>query len=77
MRSFLDSVRVGQRKSVEGRGERGNELSSVGIMRSGVFKSIRREIKNSVCVWGQGGGGCVRTQKGEVRKRGGGDGREM
>lgn len=57
MRSFLDSVRVGQRKSVEGRGERGNELSRVGIMRSGVFKSIRREIKNSVCVWGQGGGG--------------------
>ena len=56
MRSFLDSVRVGQRKSVEGRGERGNELSRVGIMRSGVFKSIRREIKNSVCVWGQGGG---------------------
>lgn len=75
MRSFLDSVRVGQRKSVEGRGERGNELSRVGIMRSGVFKSIRREIKNSVCVWGQGGG--VRMQKGEVRKRGGGDGREM
>ena len=74
MRSFSDSVRVGQRKSVEGRGERGNELSRVGIMRSGVFKSIRREIKNSVCVWGQGGG--VRMQKGEVRKRGGGDGRE-
>ena len=74
MRSFLDSVRVGQRKSVEGRGERGNELSRVGIMRSGVFKSIRREIKNSVCAWGQGG---VRMQKGEVRKRGGGDGREM
>lgn len=76
MRSFLDSVRVGQRKSVEGRGERGNELSRVGIMRSGVFKSIRREIKNSVCAWGQGGGG-VRMQKGEVRKIGGGDGREM
>ena len=71
MRSFLDSVRVGQRKSVEGRGERGNELSSVGIMRSGVFKSIRREIKNSVCVWGQGGGGCENTEGrgGEERGR--------
>ena len=57
MRSFLDSIRVGQKKSVEGRGERGNELSRVGIMRSGVFKSIRREIKNSVWAWGQGGGG--------------------
>ena len=41
----------------EGRGERRNELSRVGkgIMRSWVFKSIRKEIKNSV--WGGGGGG--------------------
>lgn len=38
-----------------------------GILRSGVFKRIRK----CVCV---GGGG--RKQKGEVRKRGGGDGRE-
>ena len=38
--------------SREGRGERGNELSRVGkgIMRSGVFKRIRKEIQNSV--WG-------------------------
>ena len=69
MRSFLDSVRVGQRKSVEGRGERGNELSRVGIMRSGVFKSIRREIKNSVCAWGQGGGGNAEGRGEEERGR--------
>ena len=68
MRSFLDSVRVRQRKSVEGRGERGNELSRVGIMRSGVFKSIRREIKNSVCVWGQGGGGENAEGRGEEER---------
>lgn len=43
----------------EGRGERGNELSRVGkgIMRSGMFKSIRKEIKNSV--WAGAGGGKV------------------
>ena len=69
MRSFLDSVRVGQRKSVEGRGERGNELSRVGIMRSGVFKSIRREIKNSVCAWGQGGGENAEGRGEEERGR--------
>ena len=59
--------------SREGRGERGNELSRVGkgIMKSGVFKRIRKEIKNSVCV-GRG----VGKQKREVRERGGGDGRE-
>ena len=57
-------------------GERGEmKLSRVGkgIMRSGVFKRIRKEIKNSVCV-------CVwrgaRKQKGGVRKIWGGDGRE-
>lgn len=40
------------------------KLSRVGkgTMRSGVFKRIRKEIKNSVCVWGGG----VRKQKGEV-----------
>lgn len=68
MRSFLDSVRVGQRKSVEGKGERGNELSRVGIMRPGVFKSIRREIKNSVCAWGQGGGGENAEGRGEEER---------
>ena len=43
--------------SREGREERGNELSRVrkGIMRSGVFKSIRKEIKNNVCGGGVGG----------------------
>ena len=42
----------------EGRGERENELSRVGkgIMRSGMFKSIRKEIKNSVCGEGEGVG---------------------
>ena len=50
------------------------KLSRVGkgIMRSGVFKRIRKEIKNSVCV----GRGVMRKQKGGVRKRWGGDGRE-
>ena len=58
----------------EGRGERGNELSRVGkgIMRSGMFKSIRKEIKNSVCREGEE----VGKYKGEVRKRWGGDGGE-
>lgn len=55
----------------EGRGEKGNELSRVGDHEIRGVQNIRKEINNSV--WGEG----VGKQKGEVRKRGGGDGREM
>ena len=59
--------------SREGRGERGNELSRVGNHEiRGVQK--HKERNKEQCV-GRGRG--VGKQKGEVRKRWGGDGREM
>lgn len=59
--------------SREGKGERGNELSTVGNHEiRGVQKDKERNKEQRVCV----GRGVMRKQKGGVRKRWGGDGRE-
>lgn len=60
----------------EGRGERANELSRVGDHEiRGVQKYKERNKEQCVC--GGWGGRGMRKQKGEARKRGEGDGREM